>query len=96
MKTANDIILRPLMSEKSSVMTEASNRYAFEVAKSSTKYDVKNAVESYFNVRVLKVHTLVIPGRVKRIGKHTKRVSSHKKAYVTLKSGQKIELFKGV
>lgn len=90
------IIIRPLITEKSSVATEKFNRYGFEVAVGSNKNQIKNAVEAIYEVKVLDIKTSILPGKTKRVGKSTKKSSKTKKAFVTLQEGQKIEFFKGV
>jgi large subunit ribosomal protein L23 len=94
--SALNVIKRPILSEKSSSHAEAFNRVAFEVAVSATKTDIKEAVERFFKVKVAKVNTTVVPGKVHRTKKGESKSSSWKKAMVTLKAGEKIEFFKGV
>lgn len=95
MNMAN-IIKRPLLTEKVSIQTEKNSRYGFEVDMKATKFQIKDAVEKLFNVKVLKVATSVTPGKEKRFGKFSKKSSSWKKAYITISKDQKIELFKGI
>jgi large subunit ribosomal protein L23 len=90
------IIIKPLLTEKSSIETELRNRYAFKVVKDATKYQIKDAVEAMFNVKVLNVKTLNNPGKMRRIGRFVKKTAGTKKAYVQIQEGQKIELFKGI
>lgn len=92
----SDVIKKPLLTEKSSKLTEDRNIYCFEVLRESTKIDIKNAVEKYFNVKVKKVRTINSPGKVKRRGRSVKKTAMIKKAYIQIESGQKIELFKGI
>ncbi len=96
MKRISDVIVKPLLTEKTSELTDHMSRYCFLVNPKTSKYDVKNAVENYFNVKVLKVTTATLPGKVKRSGRAFKKTSSKKKAYVQIDQGQKIELFKGI
>ncbi len=91
-----NVLIKPLLTEKTSKETEAFNRYAFVVNTKSNKNQIKTAVEKYFNVKVLNVRTSVLPGKIKRAGKGFKKTSSTKKAYVQLQDGQKIEFFKGI
>jgi large subunit ribosomal protein L23 len=90
------VLIKPLLTEKSSRETELFNRYAFVVNLKANKNHIKNAVEKFFNVKVVSVHTAVLPGKVKRAGRGFKKTSSSKKAYVQLQDGQKIEFFKGI
>ena len=93
---AQDIILRPVVSEKS-MAGIADKKYTFEVAKSATKIDVAKAVEELFGVKVAKVNTLHVRGRLRRQGGVQGYTSSWKKAIVTLKEESKtIEFFEGM
>jgi large subunit ribosomal protein L23 len=90
------IIKRPILSEKSTAQAEAFNQVAFEVTLSSTKPEIKAAVERFFKVKVASINTVVVPGKVYRTKKGESKSASWKKAVVTLKQGEKIEFFKGV
>ena len=80
---AEDVILEPVVTEKSS--SEMQNgRYTFKVAKKATKIDVKNAVEKLFEVKVLKVNTMTVGGKMKRVGAHEGKTPDWKKAIVTI------------
>jgi len=91
-----DIIKRPLITEKSSLIGENTNRYGFYVELKANKNQIKTAVESLYNVKVLNVKTSILPGKVKRAGKNLAKSAKRKKAFVQLAEGQKIEFFKGV
>jgi large subunit ribosomal protein L23 len=91
-----NVLIKPLLTEKTSKTTEAFNRYAFMVNVKSNKNQIKSAVEKFFDVKVLSVRTSVLPGKTKRAGKSMKKSPSTKKAYVELQDGQKIEFFKGI
>ena len=94
MKDARDVIIKPVVSEKSYGLLEE-NVYTFEVAKAASKPEIRDAVESIFDVRVLKVNTLNRDGKRKRnrrTGTFGKRPDV-KRAYVTLVEGAAIELF---
>ncbi len=94
--TAQDIILRPIVSEKS-MSGIADKKYTFEVAQSATKIDIGRAVEELFGVKVSKVNTLHVRGHLRRQGKTQGYTSSWKKAIVTLKPESKtIEFFEGM
>jgi large subunit ribosomal protein L23 len=95
MKSIYDVLLAPVITEKCS-MQRANGRYVFKVSSSSTKIDVKKAVEKIFNVSVKDVNTVCVKGKVRgairgRVG----MTKSWKKAYVTLKAGQKIQTLEG-
>jgi large subunit ribosomal protein L23 len=96
MLALENVLIKPLLTEKTSKETETFNRYAFVVNTKSNKNQIKTAVEKYFNVKVVNVRTSVLPGKTKRAGKGQKKSASTKKAYVQLQEGQKIEFFKGV
>jgi large subunit ribosomal protein L23 len=87
-----NIILRPLVTEKTMDAT-SSGKYAFEVCPDANKYQIKKAMKEVLNVDVLKVNIIRSAGKVRRFGKTTGRTKATKKAIVTIKPGQKIELF---
>jgi large subunit ribosomal protein L23 len=90
---AREILRKPLLTEKATVARETSNEYAFEVDARANKLQIKQAVESLFDVKVLKVRTISMKGKVKRLGIHQGRRSHWKKALVTLAEGETIELY---
>ena len=83
MKHAADVIIRPIMTEKSYAAI-ADGKYTFEVAINATKVEIKNAVEELFNVKVLKVNTLRYDGKNKRVGVHQGTTKAWKKAIVAI------------
>jgi large subunit ribosomal protein L23 len=91
------IIDRPMLTEKSAVLKETKNRYAFRVDRTANKREFKEAVEKLFNVKVLDVRTAIYHGKVatvmNRSGRFVGARKSWKKAYVTLAEGQTIEAF---
>lgn len=91
-----NVLIKPLLTEKTSKETETFNRYAFVVNTKANKNQIKNAVEKFFDVKVVSVRTSILPGKTKRAGRGYKKSSSTKKAYVQLQDGQKIEFFKGI
>jgi len=91
-----EVLIKPLLTEKSSNETEKTNRYSFMVQLKANKYQIKDAVEKMFDVKVVNVRTSVLPGKSKRAGKSVKKTSSTKKAFVKIADGQKLELFKGI
>ena len=93
---AHDIIIRPIITEKS-MMGIAEKKYTFEVAKTATKIDIANAVEEAFKVKVAKVNTVSVRGKLKRQGRTQGYTKSWKKAVVTLTEDSKsIEFFQGM
>ena len=97
MKTAYDIIKRPIITEQSMGQTEG-KKYTFEVAKDANKIEIAKAVEEIFGVKVAKVNTLIVGGKSKRMGAGRPGMTkSWKKAYVQLTADSKtIELFEGM
>ena len=92
------IILRPLVTEKSTALS-AANQYVFEVDYRANKPQIKEAVEKSFNVTVLNVNVMVMKGKKRgnrRMGRPITRASDWKKAIVTLSASDKIELFEGI
>ena len=87
-----NIIKKPLVTEKSSVAKERDNKYTFVVDKDANKYQIKQAVEVMFNVKVKSVHTAIFAGKAKRMGMHEGSKSDWKKAIVQLEKGQEINL----
>ena len=89
-----DIIHRPVITEKSSVMSDEMNQYVFEVAANANKIQIREAVEVIFDVEVQKVRTMVMPAKRGRRGRNWyRRTKQWKKAIVTLAEGDSIELF---
>ncbi len=95
MKEPEDIIKVPLITEKGSLIGEKSNQVLFKVQPEANKIEVKKAVEALFRVRVVKVRLIRYLGKIKRVGKSSGRLPQWKKAYVTLKEGEKIDFFGG-
>ncbi len=93
MKTAHDIILAPVVSEKSYDLIEHHNTYTFEVDPRATKPQIKAAVERVFDVEVLRVNTMNRKGKVKRTGYKLGKRKDVKRAVVTLAQGDSIDLF---
>jgi len=91
-----DVILRPVVSEKATLIKETANTVVFEVEKKATKAQIKQAVEKVFSVDVKGVRTVIVRGKNARVGRFTGRKKNWKKAYVTLGEGHTIELFEGV
>ncbi len=96
MKDAYQVILKPLLSEKGTRLKEEANQYLFRVAKTANKVEIKQAVEQLFKVTVLQVRSVRMQGKVKRLGRFQGRQPNWKKAIVTLKAGESIELYEGV
>ena len=86
-----NVLVAPVISEKSTLVGEQANQYVFKVSKRANKEDVKNAIELFFNVSVTGVQILNRKGKEKRYGRTVGRRVNEKKAYVSLKEGQTIQ-----
>ena len=96
MKTAREIIVRPMITEKGTLLKSVGNQYLFHVDRRANKIEIKNAIQEIFNVQVVSVRTIRMPGKKKRMGRFEGKRPDWKKAVVTLKEGESIELFEGV
>lgn len=93
MKNVHDVIIRPIITEDS-MSRLVDKKYTFEVARDANKIEIKKAIEEIFKVEVLKVNTISMRGKDKRVGYHMGKTSEWKKAIVTLKPASKtIEFF---
>lgn len=89
-----DVIVRPVVTEKTNVMADEQRQYTFEVDLRANKVQIKEAVEVIFDVRVQKIATMVVPAKRGTRGRRTyQRKKAWKKAIVTLEAGQSIDLF---
>ncbi len=96
MKTPYDIIIKPIVTEKSNYLTEE-GKYTFEVHRNANKVEIKKDVEKIFDVEVDKVRTLKVRGKLRRMGKNQGYTRSWKKAIVSLKPGSKdIQIYEGI
>jgi large subunit ribosomal protein L23 len=86
------VLIKPVLTEKSTDETERLNLYRFEVSGGANKIEIKQAIESVFEVKVKKVNTMVRPGKLRRRGASYYRTSSRKIALVQLQDGDKIDL----
>ena len=91
--TPESIIIRPLVTEKSSDQENAVNQYTFGVARNANKIDIRKAVEMVFGVRVDKVRTQVVRGELRRVGRHFGKTRQWKKAIVSVHPGDSIDLY---
>jgi large subunit ribosomal protein L23 len=94
-RTAREILIRPLMTEKSMRQKDEQNTVTFRVRPDANKVEIRVAVESVFNVKVASVRTASFEGKLKRMGRHEGRRPSFKKAIVKLAPGHKIDLVEG-
>lgn len=92
-KDYHDILIRPFLTEKVTTLHEKENKVCFLVKKDANKVEIKKAVESILKVQVDKVNVMNFTGKKKRLGKHVGKKSDWKKALISLKEGQKLEIF---
>ena len=93
MKNLHDVLRRPLLTEKSTLLKESQHTLVFEVHRDATKPEIKKAVEALFGARVAEVRVANVHGKVKRQGRHVGRRPDWKKAFVVLKKGEKMVEF---
>jgi len=92
----HDVLLRPLLTEKITAMRESGNKVGFVVRSDANRIQIKRAVESALKVRVDRVNVLNVMGKTKRLGRFAGKKPDWKKAIVTLKEGEKLEMYEGV
>ncbi|TLY18383.1 MAG: 50S ribosomal protein L23 [Nitrospirae bacterium] len=92
----HDVLLRPLLTEKITAMRESGNKVGFVVRSEANRIQIKRAVESALKVRVDRVNVLNVMGKTKRLGRFAGKKPDWKKAIVTLKEGEKLEMYEGV
>jgi large subunit ribosomal protein L23 len=90
-----EVLKRPLITEKGTALS-AAGKYIFEVGRTANKYEIKDAVQKAFTVTVTGVNVITVPGEMRRVGRNKVFRQPWKKAVVTLKAGDKIQLFEGV
>lgn len=95
-KDPRSIVRKVLITEKGTVLRETRNQYFFEVARDANKIEIQRAIENIFKVKVDSVRTMQLRGKVKRQGRWVGKRNDWKKAIVTLKPDQKIELFEQI
>jgi large subunit ribosomal protein L23 len=91
-----DIIKRPVITEKTSIQKEATNQVTFEVDRLANRVEIQRAIETIFKVKVARVRTMQVTGKVKRRGRILGKRRDWKKAIVTLMPGERIDFFEGV
>lgn len=96
MRNAHEILVRPIITEKSHTKLDELGAYTFVVAKDANKIEIAKAIEKQFNVKVRAVRTMRYAGKQKRVGRWIGRKAAWKKAVVTLAQGDTIEIFEGV
>jgi large subunit ribosomal protein L23 len=93
MAELHEVLIRPIVTEKSMMLSETDNIYVFEVGETVNKIQIRQAVESLFGVRVQAVRTLIVRGKSKRFGRFYGKRSNWKKAYVKLAEGDTLDFF---
>ena len=91
----HDLIKKPLITEKTTIQKEVANQVSFEVDRRANRIEIKRSIENLFNVRVAKVRTMQMNGKVKRRGRFVGKRRDWKKAIVTLMPGERIDFFEG-
>lgn len=93
---AEDVIKRPLiLTEKGNALRETQNKYLFEVNRDANKQQIKDAIETLFNVAVDDVKTMIMRGRLRRMGRGHAKTQNWKKAIITVREGETIDLGEG-
>ena len=93
---SHEVIIRPLITEKTSIQKELNNQLSFEVDRRANRIEIKQAIESIFKVRVAAVKTMQVTGKTKQRGRITGKRRDWKKAIVKLMPGERIDFFEGV
>lgn len=96
MDDPRDIVLEPIVSEKTMAMITNENTYTFEVAPKANKIQIRKAIEEIFDVSVEKVNTMNVRGKKRRMGRNEGKTSDWKKAYIKLAPGDNIEVIEGL
>ena len=93
MAELHDVLIRPILTEKTTALQNDGNVYTFEVGEAANKLQIKNAVQSLFGVEVEAVRTIIMRGKNKRFGRYYGKRSNWKKAYVRLADGDTLNFF---
>ncbi|MGH7466939.1 MAG: 50S ribosomal protein L23 [Longimicrobiales bacterium] len=96
MRDPRQVIIRPVVTERSTTLAEDSGKYTFIVNRAANKIDIKNAVQMLFEVKVRHVRTANFRGKFRRVGRSEGYRSAYKKAIVTLVEGERIDMYEGV
>jgi large subunit ribosomal protein L23 len=96
MHNIHQVIVKPMITEKSTEQLDRYHAYTFVVDKAANKHEIAEAVEKLFNVKVDSVRTMQYRGKERRVGRHVGRRAAWKKAVVKLREGDTIEIFEGV
>ncbi|MEJ2502252.1 MAG: 50S ribosomal protein L23 [Gemmatimonadota bacterium] len=96
MRDARNVVIRPVVTERSTIMADEQDAFTFIVAEDANKIEIKRAVETLFDVKVRSVNTMRYRGKLRRVGRHTGRRPSFKKAIVKLAEGERIDVYEGI
>jgi large subunit ribosomal protein L23 len=96
MRDPRDVIIRPVVTERSTLLADDNDAFTFIVAEDANKPEIKSAVERLFDVKVRKVNTMRYLGKWRRLGRNYGRRPSFKKAIVTLVEGERIDVYEGI
>ncbi len=91
----HDLIIKPLITEKTTIQKEVANQVSFEVDRRANRIEIKRSIENLFDVKIAKVRTMQMNGKTKRRGRFVGKRRDWKKAIVTLMPGERIEFFEG-
>ncbi len=96
MKNSYEVLIGPMLTEKGTLMKETDNKVLFRVARHANKIEIKKAVEEIFKVKVDRVRTINVRGKIKRMGKFEGKRPDWKKAIVALKEGEQLDFVEGI
>lgn len=96
----SEVLIKPIVTEKSNKLTDQRRTYAFRVDRKANKIEIKKAVENFYGISVIDVNTVVVPGKAKtkftKAGFISGRKSAYKKAYITVAEGETIDLYSNI
>ncbi len=96
MRSARQVVIRPVVTERSTTLGDEQDAFTFIVAEDANKIEIKRAVEELFDVKVRAVNTMRYRGKVRRVGRSTGRRPGFKKAIVKLVEGERIDVYEGI
>ena len=91
----HDLIIKPLITEKTTIQKEVANQVSFEVDRRANRIEIKRSIENLFDVKIAKVRTMQMNGKTKRRGRFVGKRRDWKKAIVTLMPGERLDFFEG-
>jgi len=96
MRDPREVVIRPVVTERTTELGEEQNAYTFMVSKDANKIEIRHAIERLFSVKVASVNTLNYRGKWRRVGRSLGRRPSYKKAIVKLAAGERIDVYEGI